>query len=310
MSQIAVLIPTRNRPKKIAKLLDSLRSSTIKPNQIIIVASGEDIKNHLKPFEDSFEITYQHTQIVGQIAQKKIGISLINEENNWCLFLDDDLTVDCRAIEFALEAVNSRFADGVVGVGLSLPTTSRAQNASPITLRMGSLFGIHANTPGKVLRNGHATSYLHLEEIITTEWLNGASMWRKSVLNTYGLGIPSTRYAACEDLIFSYPLRKKGELIYTPKAKLHFQDVELSDFDSLIVFESASYWRYYFVCQNSLSRISFFYGQFGRILFIVLRTRSGKLSTFLKLTKSQVPLLKSYFGRKPHLLLLGELVGK
>ena len=55
------------------------------------MASGEDIKNHLKPFEDSFEITYQHTQIVGQIAQKKIGISLINEENNWCLFLDDDL---------------------------------------------------------------------------------------------------------------------------------------------------------------------------------------------------------------------------
>ena len=83
MSQIAVLIPTRNRPEKIAKLLDSLRSSTIKPNQIIIVASGEDIKNHLKPFEDSFEITYQYTQIMGQIAQKKIGIDLINEEINW-----------------------------------------------------------------------------------------------------------------------------------------------------------------------------------------------------------------------------------
>lgn len=310
MSQIAVLIPTRNRPEKIAKLLDSLRSSTIKPNQIIIVASGEDIKNHLKPFEDSFEISYQYTQVVGQIAQKKIGISLINEESNWCLFLDDDLTVDCKAIEFALEAVNSRHAAGVVGVGFSLPTTSRAKNANPITLRMGSLFGINTNTPGKVLRNGHATSYLHLEEIKTTEWLNGASMWRKSVLYTYGLGIPSTRYAACEDLIFSYPLREKGELLYAPKARLHFQDVELSDYDSLIVFESASYWRYYFVCQNGLSRISFFYGQFGRILFIVLRTRNGKLSTFLKFIKSQVPLLKTYFGHKPHLLLLEELVGK
>jgi glycosyltransferase involved in cell wall biosynthesis len=310
VSQIAVLIPTRNRPEKIAKLLDSLRSSTIKPNQIIIVASGEDIKNQLKPFEDSFEITYQYTQKVGQIAQKKIGISLINEGNNWCLFLDDDLTVDRRAIEFALEAVNSRFAASVVGVGLSLPATSRAQNASPVTLRMGSLFGIHIKSPGKVLRNGHATSYLHLEEITATEWLNGASMWRKSVLNTYGLGIPSTRYAACEDLIFSYPLHEKGELIYAPKSKLHFQDVELSDFDSLFVFESASYWRYYFVCQNGLSRISFFYGQFGRILYIVLRTRNGKLSTFSKFIQSQIPLLKSYFGGKPHQLLLEELVGK
>jgi GT2 family glycosyltransferase len=310
VSQIAVLIPTRKRPEKIAKLLDSLRSSTIKPNQIIIVASGEDIKNHLKPFRDSFEITYQYTQIVGQIAQKKIGIGLINEEINWCLFLDDDLTVDHRAIEFALEAVNSRFAAEVVGVGLSLPATSRAQSASPLTLRMGNLFGIHNNAPGKVLRNGHATSYLQLEEISRTDWLNGASMWRKSVLNTYGLGIPSTRYAACEDLIFSYPLRRKGELIYAPKAKLHFQDVELSDFDSLFVFESASYWRYYFVCQNGLSRICFFYGQFGRILFIVLRTRTRKLPTFLRFIQSQIPLLKLYFGRKSHELLLEELAGK
>ena len=310
MSQIAVLIPTRNRPEKIAKLLNSLRSSTTKPNQIIIVASGEDIENHLKPFEESFEITYQFTQIVGQIAQKKIGITLINEENDWCLFLDDDLTVDHRAIELALEAVNSRFTTGVVGVGLSLPTTSRAQSANPLTRKIGGLFGIHNHTPGKVLRNGHATSYMHVEEMISTEWLNGASMWRKSVLNTYGQGIPSTRYAACEDLIFSYPLRKQGELIYAPKAKLHFQDVELSDFDSLIVFESASYWRYYFVCQNGLSRISFFYGQFGRILYIVLRTRNGKLSTLSKFIKSQIPLLKSYFGGKPHQLVLEELVGK
>ena len=38
-----------------------------------------------KPFRGSFEITYQYTQIVGQIAQKKIGIDLINEEINWCL---------------------------------------------------------------------------------------------------------------------------------------------------------------------------------------------------------------------------------
>ncbi len=310
MSQIAVLIPTRNRPEKIAKLLDSLRSSTIKPNQIIIVASGEDIKNHLKPFRDSFEITYQYTQIVGQIAQKKIGIDLINEEINWCLFLDDDLTVDHRALEFALEAVNSRFAAEVVGVGFSLPATSRAQSASPLTLRMGNLFGIQNSAPGKVLRNGHATSYLQLEEITRTDWLNGASMWRKSVLNTYGLGIPSTKYAACEDLIFSYPLREKGELIYAPKAKLHFQDDEFSDFNSLFVFESASYWRYYFVCQNRLSRVSFFYSQFARIIYIVMKTRNGKLSTFSKLIQSQIPLLKSCFGGKSHQLLLEELVGK
>ena len=307
MSEVAILIPTRNRPEKVAKLLDSLMSSTIKPNQIIIVASGEDIKNQLRRFEDYFEITYKYTQIAGQIAQKKIGITLLNEENNWCLFLDDDLLVGPRAIEGALEAVNSRGPGRVIGVGFSLPITSRAQSAGRFTLRAGKLFGIHNNSPGKVLWNGHATSYLEMEEITNTEWLNGASMWQKSVLNSYGQGVPSTRYAACEDLIYSYPLHKIGELIYAPQAKLEFQDYELSDFNNLIIFESASYWRYYFVCKNGLSRFAFFYSQFGRILFIVAQKRNRRVSTFLKLVKLQIPLLQSYFGRKPSELLLEEL---
>jgi GT2 family glycosyltransferase len=307
VSEVAILIPTRNRPEKVVKLLDSLNSSTIKPNQIIIVASGEDIKNYLGRFEESFQISYKHTQISGQIAQKKIGITLLNEKNNWCLFLDDDLVVDPTAIERALEEVNSRVSESVIGVGFSLPTTSRAKSASGLTLRIGNLFGIHTNSPGKVLRNGHATSYLQMEEVTNTEWLNGASMWQKSVLKSYGQDVPSTKYAACEDLIFSYPLHKIGQLIYVPQAKLAFQDYELSDFDGLTVFESASYWRYYFVCQNGLSRFAFFYSQFGRILFAVAQKRNGRVSTFLKLIRMQFPLLRSCIERKPSELLLEEL---
>ena len=307
MSEVAVLIPTRNRPEKVVKLLDSLMSSSIKPSQIIIVASGEDIKHYIKRFEGYFEITYKHTEISGQMAQKKIGITLLNEKNNWCLFLDDDLVVDPTAIERALEEVNSRVQERVLGVGFSLPMTSRAQSASGFTLRVGNLFGIHTNSPGKVLRNGHATSYLQMEEVTNTEWLNGASMWQKSVLKSYGNGVPSTKYAACEDLIFSYPLHKIGQLIFVPQAKLAFQDYELSDFNSLTIFESASYWRYYFVSQNGLSRIAFFYGQFGRILFAVAQKRNGRVSTFIKLIRMQIPLLRSYIEGKPSELLLEEL---
>ena len=310
MSEVAVLIPTRNRPEKVVQLLDSLISSTIKPNQIIIVASGEDIKNYLRRFEEFFRITYEYTQMSGQIAQKKIGINLLDDKNEWCLFLDDDLVVDPMAIESALVAVNSRVSERVIGVGFSLPTTSRTQSVSGFTSRVGKLFGIHADNPGKVLRNGHATSYLQMEEVISTEWLNGASMWKKSVLNSYGQGVPSTRYAACEDLIFSYPLHKIGELIYAPQAKLAFQDYELSDFNDQMIFESASYWRYYFVCQNALSRFAFFYSQFGRILFIVAQERNERASRFLKLLKMQLPLLRSWIRRKPCELLLEELASR
>ena len=311
--EFCVLIPTRNRPREVGALLTSIQASTVKPFQIVIVSSGENISNTIEKFVDELAITYVHSEIAGQINQKKLGLSAVDQSVDWVVFLDDDLLVSPNTFEKAFECAQGfdrKNGKRLAGVGFGLPATSRFNNHGKASQVLARLFGINHQPAGVVLSNGHATSYLEKQEPFETQWLNGASMWRKSVLNTYGQGIPSTRYAACEDLIFSYPLRKEGELIYAPKAKLHFQDVELSDFDSLIVFESASYWRYYFVCQNGLSRISFFYGQFGRILYIVLRTRNGKLSTLSKFIKSQIPLLKSYFGGKPHQLVLEELVGK
>jgi GT2 family glycosyltransferase len=280
--------------------------STVKPKQIIIVASGQDIKGNLKRFGGYLNITYIHTQIIGQIAQKKIGIKTLNESITWCLFLDDDLVVDNGAIECALRAVKLSIYSNVIGVGFSLPSTSRLVKSKGPTLFLGKLLGVNSKKPGKVLRSGHATSYMQLQEVKETEWLNGASMWKTSVLNTYGLGIPSTRYAACEDLLFSYPLRKKGEMIFAPEAKLRFQDESLTNFDSFEIFESASYWRYFFVCQNNLSRTRFFVSQVGRISYIVLQTQNGKFSIFVKLIKLQNHILKSFFLRQSHEVLLQE----
>jgi glycosyltransferase involved in cell wall biosynthesis len=298
VSQIAVLIPTRNRPEKISKLLESLLFSTIKPSQIVIIASGVDIKTHLQRFETQFKITYQHTQSSGQIAQKKIGIKLISKEIDWCLFLDDDLIVHSEAIESAIEAVKSNSSIGVVGVGFSLPATSRVEDVNTVTRLMGKLVGISNNNPGKVLKNGHATSYMQEDEIIVTEWLNGASMWKKSVLGTYGEGLPSTTYAACEDLLFSYPIGKKSKLIYVPEAKLDFQKDELSNYNSLEIIRASTFWRYYFVSiHKELSIYLFLVAQVGRAIFSLRETCSSRGPFILQLLKIHVKVICSMIKR-------------
>jgi len=90
MDTYAVLIPTRNRPDKIVNLLKSLSKSSIKPSQVVVVASGTDISEVLSAFKNSLPITYLYTQVTGQIAQKKLGVGLVSNNIDWCL-LDQSL---------------------------------------------------------------------------------------------------------------------------------------------------------------------------------------------------------------------------
>ena len=286
MSRYAILIPTRNRPQKVIELLKSITSSTIKPRQIIIVASGVDIAFQLDPFNSILPITYQHTEISGQINQKRLGITLLEAGIEWCLFMDDDLKLDSKAVEIAFNEIAKYEKKDLVGIGFSLPVTSRAFDSSKLTVRIGELFGVASKPIGCVLSNGHAVSYLQSEITIETEWLNGASMWRVDLLDSYGRDLPSTKYAACEDLIFSYPLRKYGTLLYVPTARMCFQDIEKTDFNDISVIKYASYWRYFFVKQNAeLSLFKFAISEFGRTLFALRDSKIKSLDYSLKLMK-------------------------
>lgn len=283
MNEYAVLIPTRNRPQKVIKLLKSLTVSTVKPKQIIIIASGEDIAVYLEQFDSILPLTYLHTETSGQINQKRLGIPLLISGVEWCLFMDDDLELHPKAIEIIFREVSRVELGNVAGIGFSLPVTSRSVNSSKTFLLLASLLGINTKSPGRVLKSGHATSYMQSEKTIQTEWLNGASMWRTELLSHYGQGLPSTTYAAYEDVIFSYPLRKNGILLYVPTAKMFFQDVEKTDFDDFNILRFASYWRYFFVNQNTeLSSFRFATSEIGRTLFAFSNLRVKSLSVGLK----------------------------
>jgi glycosyltransferase involved in cell wall biosynthesis len=308
MDSYAVLIPTRNRPDKVVNLLKSLENSSIKPSQIVVVASGVDIKESLSIFKDSLPITYLHTELIGQIAQKKLGVSLVVNTTDWCLFLDDDLEISHNAVEVALEEANLHHQGGVHGIGFSLPVTTRTLSVNIFVSFVAKLFGIDLSKPGSVEKNGHANSYLQARTVVQTQWLNGASMWRTSCIYGYGEGIPSTRYAACEDLIFSYPISKNGKLIYVPTAKLNFQDSELSDFDGIDVMRAAAYWRFYFVSSyQEFSKWNFLLTQIGRTVFAVLRGKKTEKRKIIDLTQIVFKILLAILLKKDPKTLLIEL---
>jgi glycosyltransferase involved in cell wall biosynthesis len=279
--EFCVLIPTRNRPREVEALLTSIGASRVKPFQVVLVSSGEDISNTVEKFVDELAITYIHSEIPGQINQKKLGFSAVDSSADWVVFLDDDLLVLPDTFEKAFECVqrlDRKNGKRLGGVGFGLPATSRFNNHGKASQILARLFGINNQPAGVVLSNGHATSYLEQQETTETQWLNGASMWRVEAVADYGSHGISSKYAACEDLIFSYPVGKRCLLVYCPNAKIEFQKSEKTDFENPSIYVSALYWRYFFILKHKeFSIIRFNFAQLGRFLFGVMQNRGGRI---------------------------------
>jgi len=273
--EFCILIPTRNRCQEVELLLTSIQASTVKPVQVIVVSSGEVITEIVEKFSLNLEITYIHSEVSGQINQKKIGISAINPRAKWVVFMDDDLLVLPDTFEQAFRCIDDFGRNSqkrLAGIGFGLPATSRFSKEGKFSQLAARLFGIDNEPAGHVLRNGHATSYLEQQMSIETTWLNGASMWRVEETSSYGSHGISSNYAACEDLIFSYPIGKSKSLLYCPNARLDFQVIEKTNFENPAVYIPALYWRYFFILEHQEFSIPRFnLAQLGRLLFGILQ---------------------------------------
>jgi len=269
----SILIATKDRPESVRKLLRGVEKSTIKPKSLVLVSSGHPIHDVISEFKNVFEIDYFHSEVTGQVNQKKIGITRLRKEIPWVAFLDDDLTLEPDAFEKAFETLSSynKSDDRIVGIGLGLTPTSRIDRTSRIQNFLGRAFLLSSGTPGKVLSSGQGVSYLENTQPIYTEWLNGASIWKIESTSNYTSLVPSSRYAACEDLVFSYQQSKEGRLLFAPEAKVSFQDTEPNDYNRSQAIISGAAWRYFFVKSNpELSQWKLMYSQFGRLAYILI----------------------------------------
>jgi glycosyltransferase involved in cell wall biosynthesis len=272
-ADFAILIPTRNRPEKVKKLLESIFSSKAAPQQILIVASGDDISQEISSFQEKLPITYILSKRGGQVNQKKLGLSNIHPDIQWVAFLDDDVLVLSDTFDSAFEKIDlfeKARGEQILGIGFGITSTSRARSAHGLVKVFGYLFLLYKKKPGHVLSSGHATSYQESDQPAFTEWLNGVSMWRRESSVNYSLIDINPKYAACEDLIFSYPESKLGKLLFLPQSRVTYQDFEITNFENFQVIESGAFNRMFFVLSNSeLSKWKCAWSQVGRCLYAI-----------------------------------------
>lgn len=265
---------TRNRPGSLLALLSSISNLELKPQEVIVVSSGISIGEVLDQFTN-LPIRHIHTEAAGQIHQKTLGIKEIGESIEWVLFLDDDLIVYPNSVTELFKAIHDLDCNDLIGVGLSM-NTSKDVNIS--------FFEKYFRKPGTVTRAGTNVNYMVLEKITKTRWLNGASMWKRKVLTYYHFPVQHSRFAMCEDLIFSYRCGKVGDLLFIPNASFSFQNTATCatppDEDVFSRFIASHLWQIYFIRENTeLSLGLYFWISVFRFIKLVTSLIMKKITT-------------------------------
>ena len=66
---LAIIIPTKDRPKEVCRLLQSIKESDCEVGRIIVVASGQDISDVVIEFSKILPVEYSSSES-GQIKQR------------------------------------------------------------------------------------------------------------------------------------------------------------------------------------------------------------------------------------------------
>lgn len=263
-SELAIVVPTKNRPQQVKNMLTSLERQTKLPGLIVIMDSGGESNEVVSKFIDRLPIVYENTNIVGQIAQRNAGIGMVNDQYSLVCNLDDDIVLENDAVQKMINFWNQKEPE-TAGISFTITNSPKYKNG---LLRKIGIMG--SNQSGKILVSGYNVPVSEKNENVKSDWLcGGATVWRHSVIKEFTHKPIKSKWAVCEDIILSYPVSKKYPLYVCQKAKvLHDDNAQEKYLDTINIYrgKNAVLWRMYFVCQHrELSLIAFSWMQICQI---------------------------------------------
>jgi len=257
-SELAILIPTKGRPHKIKNLLESMVSQVKQPGVLIIIDSGGESKNVVSKYLDKLNIIYRDTDITGQIAQRNHGLELVGEKFLLVAYIDDDIVFESDAIERMINCWNLKEKE-TAGIGFTITNNPEYRN---------SLFhrvsGMGSDQPGAILNSGYNVPVAANNQSVKTSWLcGGATVWRAKVIKEFSHLAIKSKWAICEDIIFSYPVSKKYPMYVCKQARVFHDDIPIEqyfNFKNIYRGKNTVLWRMYFVSlHKELSLASFYW---------------------------------------------------
>lgn len=215
MHKLALVVPTKDRPADLGKLLSSLVTQEQLPNQLIIVdGSNPDIRHVIDRFP-GLKVDYVRVYPPSLSQQRNAGMQRINPDITLAGYLDDDIVLEPGAIRAMLAFWSTADAD-VGGAAFNITNAAR-----PNWIRLKSLLLVDADQPGQMLSSGYPGTIGFQKNDIETDWLyGGATVWRREIVDHYAYDEWFLGTGFMEDVDFSFTVRRDHRLKVIAAARL------------------------------------------------------------------------------------------
>lgn len=211
---LAIIVPTRDRPTELACFLQSLLTQDIKPVQIIIVDGGSvTAQNAVTKF---INLPIDYITGPGSLtAQRNIGLKNLNKEAMLVAFFDDDIILERDSLKNMDEFWKHASSDTA---GASFNNISDSFKKPTL---LEKAFLVNSDKPGMILRSGFQSKLCSLDSTTRVGWLlGGATVWRSSVFDKFMFDESFEGYARYEDVDFSYRVGKEYKMYVVADAKV------------------------------------------------------------------------------------------
>lgn len=217
-NRLAFIVPTKDHPEPLRRMLGSLASQSCLPHQLIVVDGSDPPIEHIVQEFPSLGIEYIREFPPSLSRQRNVGIAAVKETINLAGYLDDDLVLEPGCIEAVMQFWESATPD-VGGVRFNI-----ISDPMPKATWIKSLFMADSHDRGRVLPSGHVSMIGPVSQDKYVDWLSGgATVWRIQVVEefAYDEWFEGTGYL--EDVEYSYRVHKEYKLMVVSDAKVqHF----------------------------------------------------------------------------------------
>jgi len=266
MISFAIVVPTKDRPAELNRLLLNLEQQTLRPDMVVIVDASRRANINLKPFKKTLNLYYIHYPYPSAAEQRNVGIRAVSSNIEIVGILDDDVLLAKNSLKNVMRFWQNAPMD-IAGCSCKLlnfqPTPGRTLKESALFERLG----LYSRIRGKVMPSGWQTLFGAVKKNLFVDWLSiGASFWRKSIFDHFSFDPFFTGYSYLEDLDFTYSVSRHYRLVVLCDAGFEHYHSETARINLYQFGKKEVRNRLYIVKKHGLSLTGCYLGLFGRMV--------------------------------------------
>lgn len=215
-----VVIPTRNRPDDLNRLVDSIKNQIEKPDKVIIVDQSDEITNRI--VSNEFEVEHIHASNVSGLTEaKNKGVEKCHSEIIY--FFDDDIILDPDFFQI----MNSHFESDPNIYGIC----GKQKNCKDSLLNILSFSIFHIGAFRDIRRKCNS-GYIK-DPIVETNIISGGiTGYRRDVFNYYSFDEGLVKYCLGEDMDFSYRVSQRFKICFATDAQALHNHSQIGRYDA------------------------------------------------------------------------------